>query len=222
MATDTKCNLMCLGWTQTPETTKQYEKEELRYDFIWKHINFNCPKSPITNLNKELAIETANVNRNLVLKEELIKLKMDFQFRMRAETDFPMSDQVYDEKIDWLMARHFKLEFFRTDDKKFRHSPEKFQNFYTLLPVVKRLLNKPELKSLREYLYGEENMDFEFSKEWLEAKEEFMIFHAQQVQRTEKNSNIEFDNFLTTCDNTIIYGSGHNDDRLPLRDPFRM
>ena len=166
-------------------------------------------------------MEAEAINADLNRKAELIRWKLDYLYKLWSTTDFPMSNQKYDEKFDFFMVRDVKLELYRTDDKKFRHSTHRFQNFYYLLPVIQEVLDRPKYHSLKEFLFGSENMDFQFSEEWLEAKTEFMFHHSRQVQRTEKIENTEFHTFLTSCENIIKYCLGDEDSRQPLRDPFR-
>ena len=55
----------------------------------------------------------------------------------------------------------------------------------------------------------------------MEAKSEFMQYHARQIQRTEKNENAEFHSLWTLLDGIFDYALG-SDGREPIRDPYRM
>ena len=74
---------------------------------------------------------------------------------------------------------------------------------------------------MKEYLYGENNPNFKFSAQFMEAKSEFMQYHARQIQRTEKNENAEFHSLWTLLDGIFDYALG-SDGREPIRDPYRM
>ena len=137
------------------------------------------------------------------------------------ETDYRMSETLYEEKFSYYLARDLKVQFIHDRDVKFRFGPAKYQFFHTHLPVVMKVLNKAENAPLKEFLFGEQNPDFEFTPEFLEAKAEFNMFHALQVSRTEKVDNSEFESFLTTCENAYMYALGIEDGRCPLRDPYR-
>lgn len=217
-----KRNQIYSVWTLTDEQQKRFELEESIYERLWRKCNTNCKKAPKTNLNKQLAIETPIFNKDLALKSQVVKYKMDYLFKMWSETDYPMSEEEYDDKIQWYMLHDIKLEFTRESDHKFRHSPQKFQKFRCHLPVIVKVLDKPENQSLKEYLFGSENMNFTFSEEWLESKEAFMIQWGLNVARTETNANCEFNNFLTTCDRNIEFCTSHKDGRLPLGDPYKL
>ena len=84
------------------------------------------------------------------------------------------------------------------------------------------VLNKSNNQSLKKFLFGESNTNFVFSPVFLEAKQEFEIFHSQQVQRTETNANAEFEYFGTTCDNAFKFCLGIDDGFAPIRDPYRL
>ena len=133
-----------------------------------------------------------------------------------------MSDDQYNEKFNYFLARDLKCQFVHEKDIKFRFGPNKYQFFHCHLPVIMNTLNKNSNKSLKEFLFGESSMNFEFSPEFLEAKQEFMMFHSLQVQRTEKNANAEYEYFGTTCDNAYMYSLGLEDGRVPLRDHYRL
>lgn len=133
-----------------------------------------------------------------------------------------MSEDKYDEKFDYFLARELKCQFVHEKDIKFRFGPNKYQFFHSNLPVIMNTLNKNSNASLKEFLFGQSSMDFEFPPEFLEAKQEFMNFHSLQVQRTEKNANAEYEYFGTTCDNGYMYALGLEDGRVPLRDHYRL
>lgn len=201
---------------------KQYELSEEIYHRILAKCNHNCDKAPKISLNKALAIESPSFNKNLNLKREVVQAKMDYYFKMWRDTDYEMSPEVYENKFEWYMAHDMNIEFHRESDHKFRHSPTNFMSFRTRWPVIRKVLNKPEYRALKEYLFGSNNMDFDFSEDYLEAKEEFMMYHGLAIARTEKNKNCEFNNFLTTCENLFSFTLSHKDERLPLRDPFKL
>ena len=192
------------------------------YKRLWKKCNVNCNRAPKTNLNVQLAIETEAVNIDLNRKEEIIIRKLKYLHKMWEKTDYPMDDQTYEKKLNFFMARNLKIQFIRLEDQKFRHSPQKFQWFFTYLPVIMVVLNKEENQHLKEFLFGLENIDFEFSPEWIESKMEFMHHQGRNLERTEKVENTEFNHFLTTCDIGMAYSLGDEDHRQPLRDGHRL
>ena len=203
----------------------QFCHEEYVYDGVVSKCNQNCPKEKKTCLNKELAIEAKIFNADLNYKSELIRAKLDYEFKLWMGTDKPMNQDTYDKKFDWHLAHDMKCQFSHIDDQKFRFSSRKYQIFHTNHPVLMKVLDKEENRSLKEFIFGDAGMDFCFSVEFMEAKQEFALWHAKQIARTEKNANIEYDNFFTTSDAAVDYSLGFELDgceRMPLRDPFRM
>ena len=195
---------------------------EMIYERIWSKCNVNCRESPVTNLNKQLYLEHENLNNDLGYKSDVIKEKLDYIFKMWEQTDFSMTDEIYDDKFSFFLARRLKPLFTHENDQKFRHSSRKYQIFHDNLPVVMKILSKPENQSLKKFLFGASSMNFTFSPEWREAKQEFMMNWGLQIQRTEKNTNAEFEYFLTTAETCFMYTLGLDDGRTPLRDHYRL
>ena len=200
----------------------EFELAEKIYNQLWSKCNTNCNKRPVTSLNKQLSIEAVSVNKNLQYKAELITRQLDYILQQWSQTDFPMTDEEYEKKFNWHLAREKKIQFTHDNDKKFRRSPHKYQSFNTMLPAIYNVLAKDENQSLKLFLYGEDNMNFEFPATFLEAKSDFMQYHGLELASSEKNENMEFTYFLSSMENLWAYSLGHGDSRVPLRDPYRL
>ena len=223
-------------WTYGETQTEQFCKEEEVYARIYSKCNAKCPKKKITTLNKEMAIEAKEVNRLLDYKEAFITAKLDYLYKIWQNSDFPMSRRTYEDKFKWFLAHDMKCTFGHVDDHKFRHSSQKYQTFHCNYQILMNVLNKEENSSLKEFIMGPAGMDFKFTETYKEGKQEFSIYHYRQITRTEKNSNIEYENVFTSIDEAMKYSLGfeykegekegeEGEDqpvRMPLRDPFRM
>ena len=219
------CNCIFLVWTLTQDQTQQFCDEEAVYESIMSNCNTNCTQKKKTNLNKELAIEAKKVNEDLDYKSEFITEKLKYMGKIWERAGHPMSVDTYDQKFDWWLVRNLKCKFHHVHDQKFRHSSHKYQTFHTIYPILMNVLNKEENKSLKDFILGDVRTDFKFTDEYREAKQEFSIYHGQEISRTEKNCNIEFDNFWTCADAVFKYAlacENEEDQRMPARDPFRM
>ena len=217
-----------LVWTLSEEQQTQFCREEEVYARMWSKCNQKCNKKQgynVTTLNKELAIETKILNTDLNYKSQFIAAKLDYKFKMWLLTDTPMSQLTYDKKFEWFLAHEMKCDLHHMDDKKFRHTGHRYESWHTSFPVIMNVLNKRENLELKKFLFADAGIHFEFTQEYREAKQDFEIYQLLNISRTEQNSNIEFDNFLTSAYETYKYTLGLEDDqdeRMPLRDPFRM
>ena len=189
------------------------------YQRLWSKSGINCQKRPKVNLNGVLAIAADQINRNKDEKEEIAKRKIYYLQKMYMDSDYPMSDEVADKKLEQLIQRVMKIQFQHQDDIKFRFGPLKFKWFYTHVEVIHETIQKyPQLK---EFLYLD-HPDFKFSKNYLESKMEFMHYHEKQIINTEKNENCEFNNLWTLITCIFVYALNHGNDRVPLADAFRQ
>ena len=82
-----KWNGIYLVWCLPEQQQIDTCMAELIYDRMNKKANTNCPKKPKTNINKELAIETVKLNRELDYKAETIRKKLDYAFKLCNQTE---------------------------------------------------------------------------------------------------------------------------------------
>lgn len=102
----------------TKEQTDQFVLEEAIYTNIWNKCNINCRRAPKTNINRELAKIQNNLSAEKM--EELITRKLTYQEKMWLNTDFPLTDDDWNAKMEWLLAHGFKIQFVHELDIKFR------------------------------------------------------------------------------------------------------
>ena len=215
-------NTVPLVWCLTAAETKKFIKEKAMYNNLWGRCNSNCnpPRSRTHNktfLNKELA----KVNKKLgqAEKEELIKRRLKYKMKTWACTAFAMTEDQFQEQLEWFLAHGFKIAFRHTKDIKFRHEPAKYQFFFTYVRLIEQVLNQNI--DLKHHIYGDDNDDFIFSELFLESMADFHQFHSRQIARTETFENIKFDSVWTLFQNVEDYTLS-SDGRLPLDDPCKM
>ena len=189
------------------------------YNNLWSRANFNCPKAPKTNLNKEL--ERASNQLDDEGRKVLIRRKLKYLTEMYENSERPLLPEEYEKKLEALSSRWFRIQFLHIVDTKFRHMTSKFLFFYQNLPLIEDVLDKSP--NLKEFVYGPKYKDFKFSELFIEAYAEFNQYHSMQISRAEKNSNIEFDTpwDLMREINNFCLGL-EKDERLPLRDPPKV
>ena len=201
-----------------PGELNRFLVQESVCDSILRKNKYNTNRSPRVNLNRELKKCLAGIDNNL--KSKVIERRLLYEMAQYEKTEFPMSDIIFHKKYDWLMARPINAEFGKEQDMKWRHASTKWKFLYQMLPVIEKIfIDHPHLKS---FLCGDDNENFEFDQSYVELRTEFMIYHALQIIRAEKTSNIEFQSYFTLIENGIEYALSNKDGRLPLRDPYRV
>ena len=87
--------------------------------------------------------------------------------------------------------------------------------------MIKTVLD--ESPSLKQFICGEDNLDFTFSELFMDAKADFNQQYGRCIIRCERDENIEFNSFWNTVTGNLIYTVGKpSDKRMPLRDADRM
>ena len=209
---------MTLVWCLTPEEEKDFALQEEMYNNLWSKADFNCKTSPKTNINKELERE----NQTLTNEERQVFIvrKLTYLFEMYDKTAFPWTEEQFDEKLKQAYGRWCRIQFQHMQDNKFRHGPSKWLFVWEFLPLIMEIMEKKP--NLKEFVFGEENMNFQFSDLYLEAKNQFNQYHMTQITRTEMHINIEFDSIWTIFTEIYKYVLGTQDDKtIPLNDPFK-
>ena len=181
----------------------QYTKEKTCYAKIWSKCNSNvrvvCGYR--TNLNKELEI----MNRNLSAEalDLLIERKLGYQLNQWRHTAYPLGEDQFEKKWLYLKKHGFKVQLTHCKDVKFRHDCNKWLQFFTVVGMIEEIFEKyPDLKL---FILGPGHEEFKFSEMFLESESNFYQFYMLQIQRCEKNSNIEYDSFWTTAHNSADF-----------------
>lgn len=205
---------MCLG----PEEGKEFKEQEQKYRDIFAMCKKNTLKKPITNLNRELRIAVDNYTAEEKLAA--INRDIDYQVKMYKDTDTPLTEDVIEKKRDWYMKHPMSTEFTRLHDTKWRHPTKRFALFNKFQPTIEDILDR--LPHLKEHIYGPDNLNFRFSRTWLESRKEWTIYHALEISRCEKAENIEFTSNWDLNKHTLTFSMGGGGNRIPLRDAFRV
>ena len=204
-------SVLCLG----NEEGKQFKLQEEMYENIWRKCKINTTKKPVTSLNKEL--RKAVDNFTFDEKSDCIDLDIDYQVKKYKDTAYPITPTVAAKKKEWHMQRQIPTEFRRMHDNKWRHPAKIWAFFKKFVPTIETIFDK--LPHLKEHIYGPDNLNFRFSKPWIESRSQWMIHFEQQIERCEKTSNINYQSNWDLNEQVLKYTVGG--DGVPLRDAFQ-
>ena len=82
-----KCTCIYLVWCLSEQEQNDFSLGETIYERLYRKANTKCEEKPQTHLNKELAIETVKFNDLLGDKGDIIKRKLDYEYKMREKTE---------------------------------------------------------------------------------------------------------------------------------------
>ena len=204
---------MCLS----PEEGIQFKEQEEMYRNLFAYCKKNTTNKPVTNLNRELRIAVNNYTA--AEKLATIDRDIDYQVKMYKDSANPLTEHMIEKKRDWYMKHPMSTEFTRLHDSKWRHPTRRFAFFNKFLTTIEDILDR--LPHLKELIFGPDNLNFRFSRVWLESRSEWTIYHALEISRCEKTANIQFQSNWDLNIHVLSFSTGGGGNRIPLRDGFR-
>ena len=193
--------------------------------FVTNHTNYHqlhqraplkCKKSR-TTLNKELERQSKLLKP--IDKQKYMEKRVEWVYRMRAETKKPMSREEFDRSLRNLMSRKLRVTFKScTDVHTFRSMCKRFQFFYTYVEMVMDVLN--DNLDLKESVL--DDRQFSFDPLFIESMAELNMVHSNLLSHYEKDSQIEFNSYWEMLDVLTDYCTNEKNKRLPLSDPMRV
>ena len=194
------------------QEAKDFMVQETMYSKFWSKCKINCQRAPQTSLQKELKIAVERFTEKE--KEAVIQRQLELEMNFYRDTDYPMSEEVFEKKLANIMKLPLSAELSRDFDIKWRHPTHRWAIFNKFLPTMEKIFANNQ--NLQEHIFGD--MNFKFDPLWIESRTEFMKYQKAQIARCEKIENMQYQSGWDLFLNIQTYCL---DGRLPLRDPFR-